>query len=51
MDNYLAQAAQAGGFAYSPHPVHQPAAFPDQAGSLDAAAMADAFAEITSWDS
>ena len=51
MDHYLAQAAQAGGFACSANPAHQPAAFPDRAGSLDAAAMADAFAEITSWDS
>ena len=51
MDHYLDQAAQAGGFACSSNPSHQSTAFPDKAGSLDAAAMAEAHAEITSWDS
>jgi diaminopropionate ammonia-lyase len=51
MDHYLAQAAQAGGFACSHNPAHEAAPFPDRQGSLDAAVMAEAKAEISSWDS
>ncbi|HCD79152.1 MAG TPA: diaminopropionate ammonia-lyase, partial [Alphaproteobacteria bacterium] len=51
MDHYLAQAAQAGGFACSHNPAHEAAPFPDRQGALDAAVMAEAKAEISSWDS